>query len=360
MMGISVPLVYASYGLMVGKFSFTEVMIQMSMAPTMMESSSGHNLINYQYQEAKQAAKRLDELLQVEPQIIDGEMVIDQASVRGELAIDAVTFGYGDSSVLRNITLNIPAHQTIALVGGTGSGKSTIVKLLQRFYDVDQGNITIDGYDVRNLQLNDLRAVIGVVSQDVFLFNGTIYDNVQYGRPDASREEVMEACRVAEMLDFVETQPAGFDTMVGDRGQKLSGGQRQRISIARTILKDPPILILDEATSSVDNKTEAAIQRSVNQLALDRTTIIIAHRLSTVRHADRIYYLKDGDIFEEGTHQELLKLDGEYAQLWQLQDSDGEAKGEIKGKERGRHENFYVPRSGLPKEGHGRRPVRRV
>lgn len=321
MMGISVPLVYASYGLMVGKFSFTEVMVQMSMAPTMMESSSGHNLINYQYQDAKQAAKRLDALLNVEPQIFDGELVLDQAEVRGELELQDVTFAYGESPVLRDINLKISAHQTIALVGGTGSGKSTIVKLIQRFYDVDQGSILLDGNDVRNLQLSDLRGVIGVVSQDVFLFNGTIYDNVTYGQPDADREAVIEACRAAEILDYIEDQPAGFDTMVGDRGLKLSGGQRQRISIARTILKDPPILILDEATSSVDNKTEAAIQRSVTKLAADRTTIIIAHRLSTVRHADQIYFLKDGGIFETGTHQELLDLDGEYAQLWSLQSS---------------------------------------
>ncbi|CAM2067528.1 ABC transporter ATP-binding protein [Sulfidibacter corallicola] len=321
MMGISVPLVYASYGLMIGRFTFTEVMIQMSMAPTMMESSSGHNLINYQYQEAKQAAKRLDALLHVSPGILDGPYVLERGAVRGDLSFEAVTFGYGESPVLEDFSLSIPANRTIALVGGTGSGKSTIVKLLQRFYDVDQGRILVDGNDVRDFRLDNLRNLVGVVSQDVFLFNGTIYENVHYGRPDADREEVLEACRVAEMLEFVEAQPAGFDTVVGDRGQKLSGGQRQRISIARTILKNPPILILDEATSSVDNKTEAAIQRSVNRLSENRTTIIIAHRLSTVRHADRIYFLKDGELHEEGTHENLLDLNGEYAQLWHLQAS---------------------------------------
>jgi len=204
-------------------------------------------------------------------------------------------------------------------VGATGAGKSTVIKLLLRFYDATAGAVRVDGVDVRELALDELRGAIGLVSQDVFLFHGTVRENIAYGRRDATDAEIVEAARVAEAHDFILALPEGYDTIVGERGQKLSGGQRQRVSIARAVLKDPPILVLDEATSSVDNETEAAIQRSMEKIAVGRTTIVIAHRLSTVRNADRIYVLEQGRVAEAGSHDELVAREGLYAALWNVQ-----------------------------------------
>jgi ATP-binding cassette subfamily B protein len=221
--------------------------------------------------------------------------------------------------VIRNVSLRIPAGETVALVGATGSGKSTLVKLLLRFYDVQSGRICLDGHDIRGLRLDDLRSAIGLVSQDVFLFHGTVRENIAYGTFDASMEEIVAAAKVAEADEFIAALPEGYETIVGERGQKLSGGQRQRLSIARAVLKDPPVLILDEATSSVDNETEAAIQRSMERITVGRTTIVIAHRLSTVRNADRIYVLENGVLREAGRHEELVETNGIYAGLWKVQ-----------------------------------------
>jgi ATP-binding cassette subfamily B protein len=215
--------------------------------------------------------------------------------------------------------MHIPSGDTLAIVGATGAGKSTVVKLLLRFYDVTQGAIRLDGHDIRELRMDDLRRSIGLVSQDVFLFHGTVRENITYGTFSASFDQIVAAAKIAEAHEFIMDLPQGYDTIVGERGQKLSGGQRQRISIARAVLKDPPILILDEATSSVDNETEAAIQRSMERMTVGRTTIVIAHRLSTVRNADQIVVLENGRVTEQGHHDELVAHGGLYAALWRVQ-----------------------------------------
>jgi len=240
--------------------------------------------------------------------------------VRGEVAIDAVSFHYPASGQgVSDIQLTVPAGHTLALVGATGSGKSTLIKLLLRFHDPETGEIRLDGQPIRELELASLRRAIGLVSQDVYLFEGAVRDNIAYGKPDASEAAIIEAARTAEAWDFIQALPQGLDTPVGERGVRLSGGQRQRLSLARALLKDPPILVLDEATSAVDNETEAAIQRSLKRIAHQRTVIMIAHRLSTIVHADQIAVVHAGQVVERGTHAELLAQDGRYAAQWRVQ-----------------------------------------
>jgi ATP-binding cassette subfamily B protein len=271
------------------------------------------------YQRAMASTRRILDLLALEPRIISGARTLP-APARGEVAFRDVRFAYGDGeAVLRGLDVDIPAGETHAVVGVTGAGKSTIVKLLLRFYEPTEGQVTVDGMDISKLSFASLRGAIGFVSQDVFLFDGTVRENLAYGRPDATDDEIEEAARLAEAHDFVAALPQGYDTMVGERGQRLSGGQRQRLSIARAILRDPAILVLDEATSSVDNETEAAIQRSLETVSRDRTTIVIAHRLSTVRNAHRIHVLEAGRVAEAGTHDELIEAGGLYAALWRVQ-----------------------------------------
>ncbi|HEX7003812.1 MAG TPA: ABC transporter ATP-binding protein [Trueperaceae bacterium] len=272
------------------------------------------------YQRAMASTRRILGLLDTQRSMVPGRVPLPRESVEGGYRFEGVSFAYpGSGSVLRRLDLAIPARSTAAIVGATGAGKSTLIKLLLRFYDPVEGRVTLDGHDLRELDLFDLRDAVGLVSQDVFLFHGTVRDNIAYGRPDASFEEIVRAAGVAEAHAFVERLPLGYDTIVGERGQKLSGGQRQRISIARALLKDPPILILDEATSAVDNETEAAIQRSLERLAVGRTVIVIAHRLSTVRHSDVIHVLDEGRLVESGSHEELLRREGLYAGLWRVQ-----------------------------------------
>lgn len=273
-----------------------------------------------QYQRAMASTNRILDVVDTEPQIVSGSTRLELTKGEGRVSFDDVTFSYDDAgAALDGVHIDLPAGSTTAIVGPTGSGKSTLVRLLLRFYDPDAGGVTIDGHDVRDLDLGDLRRLTGLVSQDVYLFHGTVRENIAYGRPDAGLEEVVAAATVAEVHDFVMGLPRGYDTIVGERGQKLSGGQRQRISIARAILKDPVILLLDEATSAVDNETEAAIQRSLDRISTDRTTLVIAHRLSTVRNADVIHVLDGGRIVEQGTHDELVMREGPYAALWAVQ-----------------------------------------
>jgi len=280
-----------------------------------------------QYQRAMASTVRALDLLDTRPSVKNGTHRIEARSIRGELELDQVTFGYprvAATPVLSELSVRIPAGQTVAFVGPTGAGKTTLIKLLLRFYDVTQGQIRLDGIPLAELDLSALRRCIGLVSQDVFLFHGTVRENIAYGSFDAPLDKIVEAARIAEADSFIQALPQGYDTIVGERGQKLSGGQRQRISIARAVLKDPPVLILDEATSSVDNETEAAIQRSLERLAQGRTTIVIAHRLSTVRRADRTYVLERGRLVEQGNHVELLQRAGLYAALWRVQTGDAQ------------------------------------
>ena len=273
-----------------------------------------------QYQRAMASTNRVMNLLDTPITIHTGDISLPIGAVRGELELRNVTFAYsGRNPVIKNLSLHIPAGKTIAIVGSTGSGKSTLVKLLLRLYEVQSGSITLDGIEVRDLKLKDLRSCIGLVSQDVFLFHGTVAENIAYGSFEATHQKIMAAAKVAEAHEFIMQLPEGYETIVGERGQKLSGGQRQRVAIARAVLKNPPILILDEATSAVDNETEAAIQRSLERITIDRTTIAIAHRLSTVRNADCIYVMEHGRLVEWGRHEQLLEHQGIYASLWRVQ-----------------------------------------
>lgn len=279
------------------------------------------------YQRAMASTHRVFQLLDTPLEMHPGDIALPIQQVRGELVLHDVTFAYHDRTpVIQNLSLHIPAGKTIAIVGSTGSGKSTLVKLFLRLYEVQGGTITLDGIELQQIQLQDLRRAIGLVSQDVFLFHGTVRENIAYGSFDATLAEVMAAAEIAEAHEFIEQLPQGYDTMVGERGQKLSGGQQQRIAIARAILKNPPILILDEATSAVDNETEAAIQRSLEKITQNRTTIAIAHRLSTVRNADCIYVMEYGKLVEQGTHEELLQKQGIYAGLWRVQSGISHSK----------------------------------
>lgn len=274
-----------------------------------------------QFQNGYTGFERFQEILSIEPDIEDSETAVELTDVKGDITFDNVSFHYGDNdeTVLNNISLNVPAGAYMALVGSSGAGKSTLCSLIPRFYDVTDGSIKIDGKDVRDIKLKSLRDHIGIVQQDVYLFVGTVYDNIRYGKPDATREEVIEAAKNANAHDFIMSLPDGYDTDIGQRGIKLSGGQKQRLSIARVFLKNPPILIFDEATSALDNESEKVVQDSLEKLAKNRTTFVIAHRLSTIRNAERILVLSEDGIEEEGTHDELIANKGTYEKLYSMQ-----------------------------------------
>ena len=264
--------------------------------------------------------RRFLEVVETEPEIVDAADAKPLKNVKGNVCYEDVSFHYSDDDtpVLSHVSFEIPAGKSIALVGPSGSGKTTICSLLPRFYDVTEGRVTIDGNDVRKLTLESLRSQIGLVSQDVYLFGGSIKDNIAYGKPDATMDEIVDAAKKANIHDFIMELPDKYDTFVGERGTRLSGGQKQRISIARVFLKNPPVLILDEATSALDNESERFIQKSLEELAKDRTTITIAHRLSTIRNADEILVVADCGIAERGTHEELLARDGIYARYYDM------------------------------------------
>ena len=281
------------------------------------------------YRQIKYALADMDlifKLLEREPDVVDAQRAMPMRVSGGTIRFEAVEFGYQpERQILKGLSFTVPSGQKIAVVGHSGAGKSTLARLIYRFYDIDGGRITIDGQDIREVSQDSLRAAIGIVPQDTVLFHDSIYYNIAYGRPGASRQDVEQAASLAHIKDFIERLPDGWETVVGERGLKLSGGEKQRVAIARAILKQPQILIFDEATSSLDSRTEQAIQETLAEVAANHTTLVIAHRLSTVVDADRILVMADGQLVEQGTHAELLKQGGQYAEMWELQRQAREA-----------------------------------
>ena len=280
-------------------------------------------LINFteQFQSGYTGFERFQEILAIHPDIEDKKDAVELKDVKGDITFENVSFQYEENTekVLNHISLNVPAGAYMALVGSSGAGKSTLCSLIPRFYDVTGGAVKIDGKDVRDLTLKSLRDHIGIVQQDVYLFVGTVFDNIRYGKPDATREEVIEAAKNANAHEFIMSLPNGYETDIGQRGIKLSGGQKQRLSIARVFLKNPPILIFDEATSALDNESEKVVQDSLEKLAKNRTTFVIAHRLSTIKNAEKIIVLSEDGIEESGTHEELMDRKGTYEKLYNMQ-----------------------------------------
>jgi ATP-binding cassette subfamily B protein len=303
-----------------GKIDMGEFMAFLLLSNIFFRPIEKINAVIESYPKGIAGFKRYIEIIDTEPDIADAPDAVQLNRVEGEIRFNHVSFGYENTNnILDNINLTIHAGETVAFVGPSGAGKTTICSLLPRFYDVDEGSITVDGMDIRNIQLESLRKHIGIVQQDVFLFSGSIRENIAYGDLDASEEEIWEAARRASLEDFIQKLPDSLNTIIGERGVKLSGGQKQRLSIARMFLKNPPILILDEATSALDTETEVAIQRSLADLSVGRTTLVIAHRLTTIKNADRIIVVNENGIAEQGQHQELIAAGGIYSKLHHAQ-----------------------------------------
>ncbi len=318
--GVTLMVLRAAAGVVEGTLTLGDLVMVNAFLLQMFQPLSFLGVMYRQIKESITDVERMFALMERPREIEDKPDARDLDVVAGEVKFDRVSFAYNaDRPILHDVSFTIPAGMTVAAVGSSGAGKSTLARLLFRFYDVGAGSITIDGQDIRHVTQDSLRAAIGVVPQDTVLFNDSIYYNIAYGRPDASREEVVEAARAAHILHFIESLPQGWDTVVGERGLKLSGGEKQRVAIARTLLKNPTILILDEATSALDTRTEKAIQGELLEIARSRTSLIIAHRLSTVVEADEILVMEGGRIVERGRHPELLEKNGVYAHMWALQ-----------------------------------------
>jgi ATP-binding cassette subfamily B protein len=326
--GITLMVLRAANGVVQGTLTLGDLVMVNAFLLQMFQPLNFLGVMYRQIKESITDVERMFTLLKRPQEVADAKDAHVLQVTTGAVKFEHVCFAYNpDRPILNDVDFSIPAGKTVAVVGSSGAGKSTLARLLFRFYDVGAGNISIDGQDIRQVTQDSLRAAIGVVPQDTVLFNDNIYYNIAYGRPGASREEVVEAARAAHILGFIESLPKGWDTVVGERGLKLSGGEKQRVAIARTLLKNPVILILDEATSALDTKTEKAIQAELQEIARDRTTLIIAHRLSTVDEADEILVMENGCIVERGRHPELLAKNGMYAHMWALQQQAEEGGG---------------------------------
>lgn len=324
--GMTLMLILASRGVVSGKLTVGDLVM---INAFLIQMFIPLNFLGVMYRQIKQSLtdiERLFDLLNVHREISDAPDAKVLVVRGGAVAFEAIEFGYeANRQILRGVSFEIPAGHNVAVVGTSGAGKSTLARLLYRFFEVNSGHISIDGQDIRHVTQSSLRAAIGIVPQDTVLFNNSIYFNIAYGRPDASRDEVIEAARAAHILHFIESLPEGWDTTVGERGLKLSGGEKQRVAIARTVLKNPRILILDEATSALDTQTEKIIQAELKEIAKNRSTLTIAHRLSTIVDADQILVMEQGQIVERGHHRQLLAAGGVYAKLWALQQEEAHA-----------------------------------
>jgi ATP-binding cassette subfamily B protein len=308
-------LLFGTFFVIRGELSYGQFVAFILLSNILLGPIQKINAVIESYPKGIAGFKRYTEIMDTEPDIADAPDAV-HAELEGEIHYRNVSFGYeGNERVLHNINLTVRAGETVAIVGPSGAGKTTLCSLLPRFYELEEGSIIIDGYDTRELTLESLRSQIGIVQQDVFLFSGTIRENIAYGKLDASDKEIMEAARRSQLDEFISTQPHGLDTVIGERGVKLSGGQKQRLAISRIFLKNPPILILDEATSALDTETERAIQESLTELSKDRTTLVIAHRLATIKNADRIMVVTKDGIAEQGCHDELIEAEGIYSRL---------------------------------------------
>jgi len=321
--GVTLIMVLAAQGVVAGTMSMGDLVLVNAFMIQMFIPLNFLGVVYSQLKHALSDMERMFDLLEQEPEVRDRPDAAELSVGPGAVRFEHVEFHYDPTRpILHDVNFDIPPGHKVAVVGPSGAGKSTLARLLFRFYDVNDGRVTIDGQDVREVTQSSLRAAIGIVPQDTVLFNDTIYYNIAYGRPDASREEVVRAAQAAHIHEFIETLPKGYDTLVGERGLKLSGGEKQRVAIARTILKDPPILVFDEATSSLDSKSEQAILEAMQQVASRHTTLVIAHRLSTIVDADLILVMEGGHIVERGAHRELLEQGGIYAHLWELQQQE--------------------------------------